>query len=146
MPGQRRFRGMHVLAHGARVADDAPAPFQHALAFRRQPVKARTSIDQQHPQGVFELLDARRQGGLRHAAAFGGAAEVALARQRYQEFQLVDHRDAPVWTGKFDALKAALRRATALMHAAWLQARVLAEVWAPVVWSNCSESSPVAGV
>jgi hypothetical protein len=73
-----------------------------------------------------------RQDGLGHAAAFGGAAEVAFARQRYQEFELVNHRDAPVKTGKFCAPKAASRRAKAVMNAAWLQARVLAEVWAPV--------------
>ena len=43
------------------------------------------------------------------------------------------------------ARRAAFRRANAVIKAAWLQARDLAEVCAPVVWSNCSESSPDGG-
>jgi hypothetical protein len=58
--------------------------------------------------------------------------KLRFARQRYQEFELANHRDAPVKTGKFCAPKAASRRAKALMNAAWLQARVFAEVCAPV--------------
>src|SRR5208337_1963020 len=146
MPGKRGLCGLNVLAHSARVTNDAPAPYQHALAFRRQPIKARAPVDEQHAQCVFELLDAGRQSGLGHAAGFGGAAEVALAGERNQEFELVDHREAPVWTGKFRARNAAPRREKAVMNAAWLQARVFAEVWAPVTWSNCSESSPDIGV
>src|SRR3984893_10179934 len=146
MPGERGLGRMNVLAHGARVADDAPRPFEHALAFRRQPVKARAAIDEQHPQCVFELFDARRQGGLGHPAAFRGAARIAFPRQRYQEFELVDHVAAPNCESSTPARSAARRGATAVMKAAWLQARDLAEVWTPVAWWNCSESAPQAGV
>src|ERR1700731_4589110 len=146
MPGERGLRRMNVLAHGARVADDAPRPFEHALAFRRQSVKARAAIDEQYPQCLFDLFDARRQGGLGHPAAFLGAAKIAFPRQRYQEFELVDHVAAPDCERSTPVRRAARRRATAVIKAAWLQARDLAEVWTPVAWSNCSESSPQAGV
>src|ERR1700732_3301553 len=143
MPGERGLGRMNVLPHGARVADNAPRPFEHALALRRQPVKARAAIDEQHPQRVFELFDARRQGGLGHPAAFRGAAKIAFPRQRYQKFKLVDHGDrAPDCESSMPpARMAAFRRAIAVIKAAWLQARDLAEVWTPVAWSNCSESS-----
>src|ERR1700732_3002799 len=147
MPGERGLGRMNVLTHGARVADDAPRPFEHALAFRRQSVKARAAIDEQHPQCVFELFDARRQGGLGHPAAFRGAAKIAFPRQRYQEFELVDHGAGPDCESSMPPARvAAFRRAIAVIKAAWLQARDLAEVCTPVVWSNCSESSPPAGV
>src|ERR1700732_3579788 len=146
MPGERGLGRMNVLAHRARVADDAPCPFEHALAFRRQSVKARAAIDEQHPQRIFELLDARRQGRLGHPAAFRGAAKIAFPRQRYQEFELVDHGAVPDCESATPVRRATRRRATAVIKAAWLHARDLAEVWTPVAWSNCSESSPEAGV
>src|ERR1700704_5856268 len=58
LPGERGLGRMNVLAHGARVADDAPRPFEHALAFRRQSVKARAAVDEEHPKCVLELFDA----------------------------------------------------------------------------------------
>jgi len=68
-------------------------------------------------------------------------------RQRDQEFELVDHGAAPDCESSTPpARMAAFRRANAVIKAAWLQARDLAEVWTPVAWSNCSESSPEAGV
>jgi hypothetical protein len=38
--GQSVTQRIDLLAHGAGVADDAPCPFQHALALRRKPLKA----------------------------------------------------------------------------------------------------------
>ena len=79
------------LAHGAAVADDAARPVEHALAFGREALEARTAIHQQHAHLLFELLDARRQGRLRYATGFGGPAEMLLARQRQDEkIKLVD--------------------------------------------------------
>ena len=106
-------------------------------------MKARTAIDEQDAERVLELLDAGRKGRLGDAAAFRGAAEIAFARQGQQEFELVDHGRAP---SDREAASAAARLAQAVMKAAWLQARFFAEVWAPVVWSNCSERSPLSGV
>jgi hypothetical protein len=34
MPDKPALERVDLLAHGARVGDDAPRPFQHALAFR----------------------------------------------------------------------------------------------------------------
>src|SRR5581483_3378000 len=51
----------------------------------------RAAIDQQHAHLLFELLDTGRQRRLRHCARLCGAAEMPCARQREQEFELVDH-------------------------------------------------------
>ena len=128
------------LAHRAGVADDALGPFQHALAIGGEAVKARAAIDEQDAEAVLELLYAGRQRRLGDAAAFRGAAEIALARESQQKFELVDHGAAP----RCAARSAAARLAKAVMKAAWLQARFLAEVCAPVVRSNCSERSPLS--
>src|SRR5262249_54043576 len=56
MPGKRGLRCVRVLAHRAGVADDAPRPFKDALAFRRQSVKARAAIDEQHAKSVLDCL------------------------------------------------------------------------------------------
>jgi hypothetical protein len=103
----------------------------HALAFCRQPVKARASITSSTQNASSScLMPADKVGWVTPQLS---AARLKLrSRQRYQEFELVNHRDAPVRTGKFCAPKAASRRAKAVTNAAWLQARVFAEVWAPV--------------
>jgi len=75
-----------------RVADDPAGPVESALAFRGQADEARTALDQEHAERLFQLLDARRERRLRHPASLGGAAEMLLARQRDEIFELVEHR------------------------------------------------------
>ena len=77
-------------AHRARVADDAARPVEHALAFRREALEARAAVDQQHAHRLLELLDSGRQRRLGDAAGLGGAAEMLLAGQRQEEFELID--------------------------------------------------------
>ena len=91
MAGEAPLQRVDLLAHGARVADDAARPVEHALAFRGEALEARSALHQQHPERILELLDAGRERGLAHAAGLGRVAEMPLARQRDDEFQLVDH-------------------------------------------------------
>ncbi len=95
MAGKALARRAHLLAHRAAVADDATGPFQHALSLGRQSLKARTAANKHHAKLVLQLADGRRQGGLRHATFFRGAAKMLLIRQCYEEFQLVDHPALP---------------------------------------------------
>src|SRR5260370_27000991 len=92
MPAKTLLQRLHFLAHGAGVSDDAARPIEDALAFRGEAEEARRALHQHHAQRVFELLDAGREGRLRHAALLGGPAEIALPRQRQKIFELVDHR------------------------------------------------------
>ena len=77
-------------AHRALVADDAPRPVEHALAFGRQSAEARAAVDQQHAHLFFELLDPGRERRLGHAAGLRGTAEMPLARQGKKEFKFID--------------------------------------------------------
>jgi hypothetical protein len=94
-PGQSVPQRVEFLPHGAGIADDAARPLEHPLAFRREAPKPRAAIDQQHAHGVLELLEPRRQRGLRDAAGFRGAAEMPFAGQRQKEFELIDQSVSP---------------------------------------------------
>src|SRR5262249_40646687 len=83
-----------LLAHGARVTDDPAGPVEHPLALGREALEARAPLHQEHAEHILELLDAGREGGLAHTASLGCGAEVALARQRNDEFELVEHESA----------------------------------------------------
>ena len=48
MAGKTALQGVDFLAHGARIADDAPRPIEHALAFRRETLEARAALHKQH--------------------------------------------------------------------------------------------------
>ncbi len=89
--GQAVLERVHFLAHGAGVADDAARPVEHALALRREALKARAAVDQQDAEAILELLHAGRQSRLGDAAGLGGAAEMLFPRQGEQKFELVDH-------------------------------------------------------
>ncbi len=93
--GEAVAQRVDLLPHGAGVADDAARPVEHALALRGEAAEARAAVDQQHADRLLELLDAGRQRRLGHAAGFGGAAEMPLARQRQEKFELVDQCDDP---------------------------------------------------
>ena len=91
MTGQAVLQRIDLLTHGTGVADDAARPIEHPLAFRGEALETRAALHQQHPERIFELLDAGRQRRLAHAASLGRMAEMALARQRNDEFEFVDH-------------------------------------------------------
>ena len=91
MAGKPVPRRAHLLVHGAGIADDAARPFQHPLAFRRQPLEARAALDQHDAELVLQLLDRGRKRRLGDAAALGRPAEMLLLGERDEEFQLVDH-------------------------------------------------------
>src|SRR5581483_8866035 len=80
-----------LLAHGARVADDAPRPIEHALAFRREALEARAALHEEYAELILELFDAGREGRLAHAAGFRRVAEMPLARECDDEFELFQH-------------------------------------------------------
>lgn len=92
--GKALFQRADLLLHGARIADNAARPAQHALAFGRKAVEARAALHQQHPEHILELLDAGREGRLGHAASLRSAPEMPLVGERNQIFELVDH---PWW-------------------------------------------------
>ena len=81
---------VHLLAHGAGVADDAARPFEHALAFGGKALETGAAVDQQHAEGLLELLHPGRQGRLGHPAGFGRPAEMLLAGQGEEEFQFFE--------------------------------------------------------
>jgi hypothetical protein len=89
--GGALLEGPNLLLHRPGIADDTARPVKHALALRREAEEARAAMDEQNAERVFELLDSRRKRRLRHAARFGGAAEMLLAGESDQIFQLVDH-------------------------------------------------------
>ena len=91
MAGEAAFERIDLLVHRAGVGDDTARPFEHALALRGKAAKPRSALHQQHAKTLFQLLDAGRQGGLAHPAGFRRMPEMLLARQRDDEFQLVDH-------------------------------------------------------
>src|SRR2546429_7366874 len=45
-----------TLFRSAAIADDAPRPVEHPLAFGREALEARAAVDQQHAHLLFELL------------------------------------------------------------------------------------------
>ena len=91
MAGKAALQRVDLLAHGARVADDAARPVEHPLALGGEALEARAALHQQHAERILELLDAGRERGLAHAAGLRRVAEMPLARQRDDEFELVDH-------------------------------------------------------
>src|ERR1700690_1052816 len=93
--GEAVLERVNLLAHGAAVADDAARPVEHPLALRREILEPRAAIDQKHAETMLELLDAGRQRRLGDAAGLGRPAEMLFARQRQQEFELIDHSLSP---------------------------------------------------
>src|ERR1700754_4675804 len=94
MPGEAALERRHLLAHGPGVADDAPCPFQHLLALRREALETRAARDQQHAKLALQLLDAGGERGLRHPADLRRTPEMVLAGESDQELELVDHASA----------------------------------------------------
>ncbi len=88
---QALLEGGHLLAQRAAVADDPARPVERALALLGEADEARAALHQEHPERRLQLLDAGRQGRLRHPAGLRRVAEMPLARQRHQVFELVDH-------------------------------------------------------
>ncbi len=88
---QTMLERVDLFAHGAGIADDAACPFKDPFAFRREILKTGAAIDEQNAETILQLLDARRECRLGHATSLGGPAEMALARQRQQELEFVDH-------------------------------------------------------
>src|SRR5579885_581610 len=95
MPGKAAFQRVDLLAHGARVAHDAPRPVEHALALGRKALEARAALHEQDAELILELLDAGREGRLAHAAGFRRVAEMPLTRKGNDEFELFQHGTAP---------------------------------------------------
>jgi hypothetical protein len=93
-PAQAVLQRIDLLAHGARVTDDAAGPVEHPLALGSEALEARAPLHQEHAEHILELLDAGREGGLAYAASLGRVAEMPLARERNDEFELVEHEDA----------------------------------------------------
>ena len=60
MPREALLEGVDLLAHGARVADDAPRPVEHPLALGREAAEPRAALDDQHAELVLEALQCRR--------------------------------------------------------------------------------------
>jgi hypothetical protein len=65
-----------------RVADDASSPLEHTFTLGREPLEPGTAVDQQDAERFFELFYTGRQGRLRYAAYFSGAAKMPLPGQR----------------------------------------------------------------
>ena len=70
-------------------------PLEHPFALRREVLESRAAIDQENAESVFELFDPGRQGRLGDPTDFGGLPEVFFARQREQEFELINHDGRP---------------------------------------------------
>ena len=74
--------------------EHAVGVFERQLALRRQAEIAVAALDDRRAEFLFELADRRREGGLRHMARFRRAAEVALAGERHEIFELSEHHVA----------------------------------------------------
>ena len=85
--GEAVLERVHLLTHGARIADDAPRPVEHALAFSGESLETGTAVDQQHAEAFFELLYPRRQRRLGDPAGFRRPPEVLFTGQCEEKFQ-----------------------------------------------------------
>src|SRR5207237_10897147 len=85
-------QGVDLLAHRTAVANDAARPFQHPLPLRRETLKTRAAIDEQHAHLLLELFHPGRKRWLCDAASLGGAPKMPLPRESQDEFKLVDQR------------------------------------------------------
>src|ERR1051326_1822019 len=90
-------QGLHVVAHGPSVLDDAARPFEAPLAVGVEADEARRALNQHGAQHVLELLDAGREARLADTAVLGRLAEIAVLRQRQEIFEFVDHACAIPW-------------------------------------------------
>src|SRR4051794_38882752 len=90
LSGKSFLQRIDLVAHGARVADDAARPFQRALALRREANKTRAALHQRDAEHLLELFQAGRHGRLRHAARLRGPPEMLFPGERQQEFEFVD--------------------------------------------------------
>src|SRR4051812_3091524 len=91
MTGETLAGSTHFLAHGARIADDAPRPFQHTLPFRGQSLETGAALHQHDAKLILELADSGRKRRLRNAAFLRSTTEMFLVGECDEEFQLVDH-------------------------------------------------------
>jgi hypothetical protein len=73
-----------LVTHRAGIAHDPPRPIERPLALRRETLEAGAALDQHHAEDLLELLQPGRHRRLRHAAHFGGPAEMPFLRQRQQ--------------------------------------------------------------
>lgn len=80
-PGETVLEGMHLLAHGPGVPDDAPGPVEYPLALGREALEPGTAVDQQDAERIFQLLHACGQGRLRHAADLRGPTKMPFPGQ-----------------------------------------------------------------
>src|SRR5262245_53212184 len=87
----------HLLTHGASIADDAPRPVEHPLAFRGKALKTGTTVDQQYPEAVFKLLHAGRQGRLGHSTDFRRPSEMLFTSQGEEKLQLFQQFTPNPW-------------------------------------------------
>ena len=60
MAGQALAHLLQVLRQGLEIGQDAVAPFEHPLAFRREALEALAAFDDGHAEIGLELLDRRR--------------------------------------------------------------------------------------
>jgi hypothetical protein len=90
LAGELVLEAVDLLAHGAGIGDDAPRPVQCPFAFRREPLGARTALDQHYAEHLLKLFQPGRHGWLGDAARLRRPSEVPLVGERQEEFKLVD--------------------------------------------------------
>jgi len=88
--GETMLESVHLLAHGAGVANDASRPIQNAFAFRSETLEAGAAVDQQHTEAVFQLFHTGRQRGLGDPTGLGGSAKMLFPGQSEQKFQFFE--------------------------------------------------------
>src|SRR5262245_27700409 len=99
MAGQRARRiteGCDFLLKGFPVLQDGVRPGDHALALRRQAMKAVASFDDGDAKLLFELTDPTRERRLRDAALLCRAGEVLLPGEGDEVLQLADIHRKPL--------------------------------------------------
>ncbi len=60
MSADAAFQRVDILLYAPGIADEAAGPVQHALAFRREPAKARAALDERQSELVFKAFYRRR--------------------------------------------------------------------------------------
>src|SRR5712691_966640 len=85
-------QGLDLLAHRAAVANNAARPFQHPLPLRREALKTRAAIDEQHTHLLLKLFHPGRKRWLCDPAGLGSASKMPFPSERQDEFKLVDQR------------------------------------------------------
>ncbi len=92
--GQALVDLLETAAQVLRLGENAVSVVENEPSLRRQADEVMAALDDRRAETLFELPDRRRKRRLRHMAGLRGLAEMLLAGERNQIFELLQHHSA----------------------------------------------------